>query len=67
MGGKSSKNKKSKEEAPTAPLDVLVEGAIVFLTSKASGKLLRVHEGNIDVSAAIELHVFVRRLLSVLM
>ena len=51
MGGKSSKSNKSKDAEPTPPLDVLVEGAIVFLTSKASGKLLRVHEGNVDVSA----------------
>ena len=50
MGGRSSK-KKSKEDAPAAPLEVLIEGAIVFLKSKASGKLLRVHEGSVDVSA----------------
>ena len=52
MGGKSSKSKKPKD---AAPLDVLVEGAIIFLTSKASGKL-RVNEGNLDVSARNALH-----------
>ena len=51
MGGKSSK-KKAEEPVPAGPLDLLVEGGKVYLTSKASSKLLRVHEGNIDVSAA---------------
>ena len=51
MGGKSSK-KKAEEPVPAGPLDLLVEGGKVYLTSKASSKLLQVHEGNIDVSAA---------------
>ena len=51
MGGKSSKKKAVPEDLPVkSPFDNLVDGAVVFLTSKASSKLLRFHEDKVDVS-----------------
>lgn len=52
MGGKGSKQRKSEpqEGEKTSPLDHFTDGAIVFLTCKASGKLLRIHEEKVDVS-----------------
>lgn len=52
MGGKGSKQQKSepKGDEKTSPLDHFNDGAIVFLTCKASGKLLRIHEDRVDVS-----------------
>ena len=47
MGGKSSKK---STNAPAAPLDILIDGGIVYLTAKATGKLLRFQEDRVDVS-----------------
>ena len=52
MGGKASK-KAAQAAAPAGPLELLVEGGKVYLTSKATGKLLRVDEGAVDVSTYI--------------
>ena len=54
MGIRSSKAKQAAESegAPPkqSPLDQLTDGTVVTLSSKASGKLLRIHEGQVDVS-----------------
>lgn len=55
MGGKSSKKKDAEEsgaqEQPSL-LDQFKDGVVVILTSKASGKSLRIHEDTVDVSRA---------------
>ena len=51
MGGKPSKKRAAPEDLPTkSPLEILSDGQVVFITSKASGKLLRIHEDKVDVS-----------------
>ena len=50
MGGKSSEKKAPEDVPAVPPLEVLAEGQLVFITSKASGKLLRIHEDKVDVS-----------------
>ena len=66
MGGKSSKNNKKEESAPdeqqqqeeeqqqqASLLDQLADRAVVILTSKMSGKALRITEDGVDVSSQL--------------
>lgn len=52
MGGLTSKKKREESGTQEQPslLDQLSDGTVVILTSKASGKSLRIHENTVDVS-----------------
>ncbi len=52
MGGLTSKKKREESGSQEQPslLDQLSDGTVVILTSKASGKSLRIHEDTVDVS-----------------
>jgi hypothetical protein len=48
MGAKGSKKKSANASAPASPQDIFGDGSVVFLTAKATGKLLRFHDGKVD-------------------